>query len=182
MHCALIVAPLWSVMVTVYTPLSSALYPIIWRLVSCCSTPTRTLALEPEHLVLVPGQVARVTLWGESPVSGSRAQVTIAIASRGPCSIRAFKSRAEPGITCTGSSLTMCTDIARRPHGAAQGREMWPMRWWTAYYIRHCWPLEPLAWRRFALCTLIKLTMAQQFISIRSMDVMNMYFPFRQTT
>lgn len=182
MHCALTEAPRWSVMVTVYTPLSSALYPIIWRLVSCCSTLTRTFDLEPEQLALLPGQVASVTLLGETPVSGSRSQVTMAISSRGPCSTRAFKSRADPGITCTGSSLAMRTDIARRPRSTAWGQETWPMRWWTAFYIHHCWHHEPLALRRLALCKLIKPTMGQQFISIHSMYSMNMYAPSRQTT
>lgn len=178
MHCALVLTPLWSVMVTVYTPLSSARYPIIWRVVSCSSTLTWTLDLEPGHLYLLPGQAARVTLCGDTPVSGSRSQVTIVISSRGPCSTLAFKSRADLGITCTGSSLTMCTDMARRPRGSARGEEMWPMRWWTTFYIHQCWHAEPLALRRFALCKLIKPTMAQQFVSIRSMYPMNMYGPF----
>lgn len=155
-------------MVTVYTPLSSAPYPISWRVVSCSSTLTCTFDLEPEHLDLLPGQVARVTLWGEAPASGSRSQVTMVISSRGPCSIPAFKSRAVPGITCTGSSLRMRTDIAKRPHGTARRREMWPMRWWTTFYIHQCGHVEPLALRCFALCKLIKPTMAQQFISIHS--------------
>lgn len=181
MHCALMVAPVLSVMVTLYTPLSSAVYPIIWRLVSCSSTLTRTFDLEPEHLALLPGQVARVTLWGESPISGSCSQVTIAISSRGPCSVRALKSRADPGITCTGSLWMMCTDIARRSHGAVQGRELWLMMWWTAFYIHDCWHLEQLALRHFALCKLIKPTMEKQFISIY-LNSVNMYASACQTT
>lgn len=167
-HCALILAPLWSVMVTVYTPLSSALYLTTWRVVSRSSTLACTFDFEPEHLDLLPGQVARVALWGEAPASVSRSQVTMAISSRGPCSIRAFKSRAVPGIACTGSSLRMCTDIAGRPHGTVRRQEMWPMRWWTTFYIHQCWHVGPLALRRLALCKLIKPTMAQQFISIHS--------------
>lgn len=117
MQCAVVLAPVWSVTVTAYTPLSVLLYPLIWSVVSCCSTFTWTFGLAPAHLGLLPGHVASVTLWGASPVSRSRSQVTTETLSRGPIPIRAFRTRPEPGITYTGSSLRMRTDIHWSPQG-----------------------------------------------------------------
>ena len=118
MHCALVLTPLWSLVVRMYTPLSSSLYALISRVASFSPTLTKTFGLVPTHPMLLPTHVASVTLLGSGPVSGSRSQVSVEILSRGPCSMRALRTRSEPGMTCTGSLLMMCTDIHRSPHGA----------------------------------------------------------------
>lgn len=117
MQCAVVLTPMWSVTVTAYTPLSTLLYPLIRSVVSCCSTSTWTLGLVPAQLWLPPGHVASVVLTGAIPVSGSRSQVIEETSSRGPCSMWAFRTRLEPGITYTGCSVTMYTDIQWSPHG-----------------------------------------------------------------
>ncbi|TNN78457.1 hypothetical protein EYF80_011240 [Liparis tanakae] len=43
--------------------------------------------------------------------------VNVETSSRGPSSMRAFRTRLEPGITWTGSWLRMCTDRHRSPRG-----------------------------------------------------------------
>lgn len=125
---AVVVTPVWSVTVTAYTPLFALLYALIWSVVSCCSTLTRTFGLAPAQSRLPPEHVASFTPTGDVPLSGCCSQVIAETSSRGPCSTRAFRTRLEPGITCTGCSVRMCTDIHWRPLGTED-------RDWTSYVL-----------------------------------------------